>query len=228
MIGSPSYPHRTEKKSRECKTGLTAAIPVASHLESTCDQLNPEPCLDFSTTADNSYPSESTKISTDRMIPQTLAVGQASHGGNATPVEPSITTSTSPRPRIMDVKRSVLRSTFKMVIHLPNKDETKTRVAKLDTGSSVDVLSENVAGDLNMKMEEDKGSEIKPLGSLVKPIGTLTFDWHIMGKALTYTTTFVVLPNDYSKDFDVLVGLKLIDQIGFYNENEAVWYLKEV
>lgn len=75
-----------------------------------------------------------------------------------------------------------LRTMLKMVIHLPG-DKTKIRLAKLDTGSKVNVLSQDVAKDLSTEMEpypeDGKVEGLAPLGEPIRPWGTLTFDWNV-------------------------------------------------
>ena len=108
-----------------------------------------------------------------------------------------------------------------MVIHLP--DTSKTRVAKLDTGADVNVMSKPVADALGMKLEQYFGEDIMPLGGRMTPLGQLTLDWHVMGKEETYTNTFLVLD---MKGFDVLLSDKTIGQIGFWTRNHKIWYLE--
>ena len=118
------------------------------------------------------------------------------------------------------------KTMFKMVIHLPN-DNSKTRVAKLDTGASVDVLSQSVADALGMTLEPYTGGDVTPLGEPITPIGQLTLDWHVMAFGVTYTTTFLVLDRDSTKAFDVLLSDDTIGKIGFYRVDTTVWYLRK-
>ena len=112
-----------------------------------------------------------------------------------------------------------------MVIHLPG-DKIKTRLLKLDTGSRVNLISQDVAEDLSMRMEPypEDAEGVAPLGEPIRPLGTLTFDWHVMARQKTYTSTFLVLDPVSSRMFDALLGAETIEKIGFYQTNEHVWF----
>ena len=112
-----------------------------------------------------------------------------------------------------------------MVIHLPG-DKTKTRLAKLDTGSRVNLISQDVAEDLAIQMEPypEDAEGVAPLGEPIRPLGTLTFDWHVMARQKTYTSTFLVLDPVSSRMFDALLGAETIEQIGFYQTNDHIWF----
>ena len=118
-----------------------------------------------------------------------------------------------------------LRTILKMVIHLPG-DKQKIRLAKLDTGSRVDLLSLDVAKDLPIKMEPypEDGEGVAPLGEPIRPLGILTFDWHVMTRQKTYTSTFLVLDPVSSRMFDALLGAETIEKIGFYQTNDHIWF----
>ena len=128
---------------------------------------------------------------------------------------------------IIPVEPSGLRTTFEMVIHMQG-DQTLTRMVQLDTGSSVDLLSQLVILDLGKDLEPYKGQGI-PLddGEPIRPLGTVTLDWHAMGKPKTYKTTFLVLDAESSKDFDVVLGRNTIGRIGFYKTDDKVWVLSQ-
>ena len=129
--------------------------------------------------------------------------------------------------QIIPVTPSALRTTFKMVIHMQG-DETLTRMVQLDTGSSVDLLSQLVVLDLGKDLEPCEGQVI-PLGKSepIRPLGKVTLDWHIMGKPKTYKTTFLVLDAESSEDFDVLLSRDTIGRIGFYKTDDKVWVLSQ-
>ena len=114
---------------------------------------------------------------------------------------------------------STWKAQFKMVIHLPNGGEER-RIAKVDVGSSFDVVSKSVADALGMKMESYDGGDIKPLEETLRPLGLLMLDWHVMGKWKTYRTMFLVLERD---DFDVLLSGQTFGKIGFFKVNSRVW-----
>ncbi|KAL8936838.1 MAG: hypothetical protein Q9216_004723 [Gyalolechia sp. 2 TL-2023] len=116
------------------------------------------------------------------------------------------------------------KRTFHMVIHLQN-GESALRVGCLDTMAEVDAVSHQVVESLVLKKNEYFGPAVKPLGGYFEPKSQVTVDWHISGFHKTYTTTFVVLDEKHSGDFDVLLGHKTIEEIGFYEKNGRVWML---
>lgn len=130
-----------------------------------------------------------------------------------------------PIPCLVTDLPSEFKTMFNMVIHLPG-DQCKTRVAKLDTGSSVDVLSQSVVDALGMELESYYGPPIAPLGTaLHRPIGQLRLEWHVMGKKKTYITNFLVLDRDSTRGFDALLSETTIRDVGFYTVNHDVWHI---
>ena len=117
------------------------------------------------------------------------------------------------------------KTIFGMAIHLRN-GEIARRQTILDTGSALDIISHRVVRSLNIQMLPYEGEMIKPMGGSYLPIGKISFDWHIVGRHRTYTTTFVVLSDTLSEDYDVLLGRGTIDSIGFYEVNDKVWFLE--
>ncbi|CAF9904971.1 MAG: hypothetical protein HETSPECPRED_004837 [Heterodermia speciosa] len=131
----------------------------------------------------------------------------------------------SPTEQIITVEPSAFRTTFKMVINMEG-ERTLTRMVQLDTGSSVNLLSELVVADLGKSLEPYDGKVI-PLGDgePIRPLGKVTLDWHVMGKPKTYTDTFLVLDDASSQDFDVLLSRDTIGRVGFYKTDDKVWVL---
>lgn len=117
-----------------------------------------------------------------------------------------------------DVAAPVWKTTFKIVIH--RRDTSIMRVAKLDSGANVDVMSKRVADSLGMKLEPYFGEDNLALGGRKTPLGQLTLDWHVMGKGRTYTSTFLILDVE---NFDVLLGDKTIGEVEFNAPNTAKW-----
>ena len=162
-----------------------------------------------------------------------MAVGQAPKDGDAKPVEldiqaleyqPSEVVYMPSQPGTRGILPPGWKTMVKMVIHQSNKEQFKIRIAKLDTGSWFDVLSESVANDLGMKWETYDGADLAPLGPNIKPLGQLTLDWHVIGKLKTYTTTFVILDNHTTRGFDALLSDDTIGKIGFFVVNPEVFY----
>lgn len=119
---------------------------------------------------------------------------------------------------------SKLKTQFNMVIHAP-QDRIGTRVAKVDTGSDVNVVSEDVVKELDMTMKPYLGRDVFSIGKLVRPLGTVRLEWHIMKRTKTYNTEFLVFAPDMSRDFDVLLSEDEIAKVGFYINNSKVWSL---
>ena len=111
-----------------------------------------------------------------------------------------------------------------MVIFIPGGDALLTCLCKLDTASSVNILSWDIMNRLGVSMMEPyDGDMVVPLGDPVQPVGQLTLNWHVRGRNKTYTTHFVVLDEWSSRGFDALLSEKTIGDIGFYSINETVW-----
>lgn len=99
------------------------------------------------------------------------------------------------------------------------------RVAKLDTASKMDVISEDVVISLRLPQKDYSGPWVLPIGPSICPIGQVEFDWHVSGRHKTYTNTFAVLDRKSSKDFDLLLGEETIRKIGFYDVDKRVFVL---
>ncbi|KAL8657648.1 MAG: hypothetical protein Q9226_001710 [Calogaya cf. arnoldii] len=128
-------------------------------------------------------------------------------------------TSPSEPPKCRKWKR-----TFHMVIHLANGDNA-TRVTCLDTGAAIDVISIDVVNKLRLAKEKYQGPPLKPIAGTYLPQWQVTFDWHVAKFQKTYTSTFAVLDEDHSADFDILLGKKTVEDIVFYRVNEEVWFV---
>lgn len=112
------------------------------------------------------------------------------------------------------------------VIHV-SQDRLGMRIAKLDTASDVNVISQNVVLELDIEMEPYSGPEVVPIGKPVKPIGTVKLEWHIAKRKKTYTTDFLVFRADQAKSFDMLLSEAEIKKIGFYKVDSEIWCLSK-
>lgn len=112
---------------------------------------------------------------------------------------------------------------FHMVIHLANDDNAQ-RVTCVDTGADVDVISIHVVNSLGLDKERYQGPSLKPIGGIYVPQWQVTFDWHVAKFKRTYTSTFAVLDEAHSGDFDILLGRVSVENIGFYYMNGNVWF----
>lgn len=99
-------------------------------------------------------------------------------------------------------------------------------MAKLDTGSSVNIMRHAVFSALQMKMDVYDGQPLRPLGEFrIIPLGQVNVDWHVGQKSTTYTSQFVIL-DDSLTDFDVLLGEDTINEVSFYIRNDTVWVVR--
>lgn len=114
------------------------------------------------------------------------------------------------------------KSQFKIVFHMPN-GSIKIRIAVLDTGATVDVMTKKVADSLGVEMEPYYGEDLIPLKGALAPLGQVTLDWHVINRIVTYTTTFLVVD---CEGFDVLLGESTIKNNKFYTVNSKVFLVK--
>ena len=121
-------------------------------------------------------------------------------------------------------KRGKWKSSFHMVIHLAN-GEHALRVARLDTGASVDMISIDVVNSLGLAKERYQGLSLQPIGPLYLPPWQVKFDWHVAKYHKTYTNTFAVLDEKHSADFDILLGRKTVEDVGFYKVDDTVFFI---
>ncbi|KAL8894852.1 MAG: hypothetical protein Q9192_004005 [Flavoplaca navasiana] len=115
-----------------------------------------------------------------------------------------------------------LRQTFKMLLHLAGNDFAQ-RVALIDTAGDADVISMQTVDSLGLRKERYEGGPIGAGISAFKPQWQKTFDWHVAGFSKTYTSTFLVLEEAHSGDFDILIGGHTIGRIGFYQKRADIW-----
>lgn len=120
-------------------------------------------------------------------------------------------------------KRGNWKSSFKMVIHLA-KGADAFRLTCLDTGANVNVISIDVVNSLALAKERYQGPRLKPINGIYLPQWQVTFDWHVAKFPKTYTSTFAVLDEEHSADFDILLGEKTIGIVGFYDVNPKIWF----
>ncbi|KAL8993952.1 MAG: hypothetical protein Q9169_005958 [Polycauliona sp. 2 TL-2023] len=126
-------------------------------------------------------------------------------------------------PAAASSQRREWKRSFHMVIHLPN-DDNAMRVTCLDTGADIDVISIHVVNSLGLAKEPYQGPALKPIGGSYTPQWQVKFDWHVAMFHKTYTSTFAVLDEQHSADFDVLLGRNSVEDINFYQINDKVWF----
>ena len=126
-----------------------------------------------------------------------------------------------------DGRGSFLKTTVLIAIHPHAPDERVwMRVAKLDTGAKVNLISQRVVKECRLTTENYDGQGLQPLGpTAIDPIGLTTFEWHVCQRQRTYRTTFAILKDDDCGDFDIILSEKAIGEIGFYMVNHEVFWL---
>ncbi|KAL9040643.1 MAG: hypothetical protein Q9180_001785, partial [Flavoplaca navasiana] len=112
--------------------------------------------------------------------------------------------------------------TFKMQLHLAGNNFAQ-RVTLLDTGGDVDVISMQTVESVGLSKERYEGGPIRAGIFASKPQWQTTFDWHVVGFHLTYTSTFVVIEEAHSGDFDIVIGRPTIERMSFYQKNKKIW-----
>ncbi|KAL9024984.1 MAG: hypothetical protein Q9196_006111 [Gyalolechia fulgens] len=137
--------------------------------------------------------------------------------------EPPSTGSTRPNPGPESEGHPIKRTCY-MVIHLPNGQHA-LRIGCLDTMADLDAVSHHVVKSLGLKEEKYFGPPVRPLGGYFEPETQVTVEWHISERHKTYKTTFAVLDEKHSGDFDILLGHRTIETVGFYLKNVSVWML---
>ncbi|KAL9024266.1 MAG: hypothetical protein Q9196_006639 [Gyalolechia fulgens] len=115
-------------------------------------------------------------------------------------------------------------TTFLMAIHRP-EGQTIIRVAKLDTGAKVNLISRELVTSIGLHVEAYTGQDIQPIGPPVSPKGQVTLDWHVSGKRPSHKTTFLILED--SQFFDILLSEQEIQKHGFFVRNSEVYYLNK-
>lgn len=175
----------------------------------------------------------------DQSIIRSMLVEQPSTDGNAEAVTMEIEAvdgkessrsdeTAAGRLRAIGSGRKPKLETFFYIVFHKQPSGADQYVAKLDTGSDVNVLSEDVVDHLQIELEPYKGTRIRPIGEdPIQPKGEVTLRWHVKGKIKTYRDTFAVLDKSLSTDFDVLLCEQTIDDVGFFIKNHDVWFLKE-
>lgn len=121
-----------------------------------------------------------------------------------------------------------LETKFRMVIHLPGGEGIAQRLACLDTAADLDVISDKVVDSLHLDTDEYIGDQARPIGPITNsfmPKKQVTLDWHVAKFQKTWTTTFAVFDEEYSDEFDILLGSATISKIGFYKRNKKVFWV---
>ena len=234
----PATPLETPKRALEARLAV-------SHVSDSDSTGTKEPSPSYFSSAPHKQqneplgrPSETGQVLPSQAVLQHDVAEQATSQENANPFGPDVYTvgiedsqeqlhRTAPERSQNDSsvdQSSKFKTQFNIVIHA-SQDRNRRRIAKLDTASKVNALSEDVVKELGLTMEEYSGSDVFPIGDPVRPIGKVKLEWHIMKRTKTYNTEFLVFTSDLSRGFDVLLGEDEIAKIGFYKKNNDVWFL---
>ncbi|KAL8652368.1 MAG: hypothetical protein Q9226_004298 [Calogaya cf. arnoldii] len=114
------------------------------------------------------------------------------------------------------------KNTVRMVILLPSGEDA-TRVTCLETDADVDAISIDVVKDLHLITEPYQGPLPRFFGGTYVPELQVKLDWHVPDRYKVYASTFAVFDKEHSADFDVLLGGKTIEMVGFYPINNTIW-----
>ncbi|KAL9617023.1 MAG: hypothetical protein Q9204_008518, partial [Flavoplaca sp. TL-2023a] len=157
----------------------------------------------------NSVTSQQVSATNDPVVmPVAIGVQALSAPEQGTTGRPSSSSDPSPQ--------EWFERTFSIIIH--GKEQNTQRLARLDTGDDLDAISHRVVEDLGLQTEKYEGAAVKPLGGSYQPERQITLSWHVLNFPKTYTTTFAVFNEKYSKDFDVLLGRSTIIEIRLYRK----------
>ena len=213
---SLSHPREVTQKTQVSKTDPSASmLPASDFLSTSNHQMSEERKIN----EDTASQVPSSHIETIALEQQSKDVHTIDAASTQHPSNESHSTSI-PNDSDADFKYK-----FYMAIHQPTEaGGVRMRMAQLDTGSSLNVISHDVINDLKIPMDPYLGFTLRPFNGSVWPIGQVRLEWHVQGREKTYTDIFAVLPNDFSEDFDMLLGRETIERIGFYKRNRTVFF----
>ena len=162
--------------------------------------------------------------SSDSLIPSAARVlNPGAFQAEPIPLEPIVAAEGLSSPKAKRRKaKGRWKTSFAMVVHRPDGTSPDCETY-LDTGADADVISANVVSSLGLTKEEYKGPPLKTAIFTVQPRWQTTFDWHVARFPKTYTTTFVVLDEEHSGDFDIILGRRSIEALGLYRRNDNIW-----
>ncbi|KAL8881748.1 MAG: hypothetical protein Q9198_001108 [Flavoplaca austrocitrina] len=190
-----------------------------SHLTGAQDMLSYQHEIDLSHIRSYSEPSHPEEISSS-LVPRS----NSASGLRRRFKEDLATTLVGSSESLKSLSEAVpeLHRTVKMLPHLAGNNFAQ-RVALLDFGGDVDVISMQTVESLGLRKERYEGEPIRAGIFASKPQWQTTFDWHVAGFYKTYTLTFVVLEEAHSGDFDIVIGRHTIEKINSYEKNPKIW-----
>ncbi|KAL8715711.1 MAG: hypothetical protein Q9220_000378 [cf. Caloplaca sp. 1 TL-2023] len=107
----------------------------------------------------------------------------------------------------------------------PPKHKAHRRCATLDTGSSIDAISQRIVDECHLETEPYSGGMIRPCGGSCMPLLQVSLGWKVHGKRRTFRTTFVVLEGRFGEDFDFIIGNETIKNYGFLQRNKEMYLI---
>ena len=114
-------------------------------------------------------------------------------------------------------------TTFTIVIDKPDRAVSQ-KVAKIDTGAGTNLISQRTVAALGLDFQQYRGPRLKALGSVIQPIGTIKLIWHACQKPRKYGTTFAVIDDKLSRDFEILLGDEENAKRGFLKPDRSLFF----
>ncbi|KAL8819251.1 MAG: hypothetical protein Q9223_002282 [Gallowayella weberi] len=126
----------------------------------------------------------------------------------------------------LESTRSRFKTTFVMVVKGPSG--STQHVAGLDTGAEENLISEQKALDLNVRMVPYDGGVLDSIsnGEPVRPIGWVTIQYGVSGRPSWYEAKFAVLEDRHCEQFQILLSAEEIEKRSFYIRNGAVFWCR--
>ncbi|KAL8747939.1 MAG: hypothetical protein Q9190_000263 [Brigantiaea leucoxantha] len=114
-------------------------------------------------------------------------------------------------------------SRLRIVIHLKGGDIAR-RIALLEIGSTLNVISHREVRDIGFEIDQPVGGLIMLKGEMIKPIGLVTFEWHVADRKSIFISDFAVLEDKNAKNFDILL-VKAITRQALIGSSTPVYIL---
>ena len=94
------------------------------------------------------------------------------------------------------------------------------RIARIDNGSDVDAISQEVLTALGQEMQPYDGLLLSLVnGDNLFPLGEIELEWHMLKTEGFRTTRFVVLKAGDSRDSDVVLGRETLRRLEVMSSN---------
>ncbi|KAL8810669.1 MAG: hypothetical protein Q9223_007711, partial [Gallowayella weberi] len=134
-----------------------------------------------------------------------------------------VTSQTAPESSIESINNSSRRKAPAsmvsiMVIHPPG-EKRFMQMLRLDTAASYNLITRKRVLDIEKKigaglpLQNYSGEAVTLMGREVLPRFQVTLDWHVLGRTITRTHTFLI--DEEHEDFQLLLRRQDLDEIGF-------------